>query len=64
MFFCRHVVLTHSPSIYYSWYGGVVDAIYRARKGLGSWEEVKKQLSIVAYGINSATHVLELEPIE
>ena len=63
MFHYRHVVLTHSPTIRYKWYGGVVDAIYRARKGLGSPEEVKKQVSIVAYGINSATHVLELDPI-
>lgn len=60
----RHVVLTHSPNIYYSWYGGVVEAIHRARKGLVTSEEVKKQVSIVAYGINSAKHVLELEPIE
>lgn len=60
----RHVVLTHSPSIRYSWYGGVVDAIFRARKGLLTSEDVKKQISIVSYGINSATHVLELEPIE
>ena len=64
MLLYRHVVLTHSPNIYNSWYGGVVDAIDRARKGLVSSEEVKKQVSIVAYGINSATHVLELEPIE
>lgn len=63
MFHYRHVVLTHSPSIRYNWYGGVVDAIYRAQKGLVSPEEVKKQIAIVAYGINSATHVLELEPI-
>lgn len=60
----RHVVLTHSPSIRYDWYGGVVDAIFRARKGLLTSEDVKKQISIVSYGINSATHVLELEPIE
>lgn len=60
----RHVVLTHSPNIYYSWYGGVVDAIDRARKGLVSGEEVKKQLSIVAYGINSAAQVLKLSSIE
>jgi len=60
----RHVVLTHSPNIYYSWYGGVVDAIYRARQGLVSGEEVKKQVSIVAYGINSAAQVLKLSPIE
>lgn len=60
----RHVVLTHSPSIRYNWYGGVVDAIFRARKGLLTSEDVKKQISIVSYGINSATHVLELEPIE
>ena len=63
MFHYRHVVLTHSPTIRYKWYSGVLDAIYRARKGLGSPEEFKKQVSIVAYGINSATHVLELEPI-
>lgn len=56
--------MTHSPNIYYSWYGGVVEAIHRARKGLVTSEEVKKQVSIVAYGINSAKHVLELEPIE
>ena len=55
--------MTHSPTIRYKWYGGVVDAIYCARKGLGSPEEVKKQVSIVAYGINSATHVFELDPI-
>ena len=63
MFHYRHVVLTHSAAIRYKWYGGVVDAIYRARKGLGSPEEVKKQVSIMAYRINSATHVLELDPI-
>ena len=63
MFHYRHVVLTHSPSIRYNWYGGVVDAIFRAQKGLVSPEEVKKQIAIVAYGINSATHVLELDPI-
>lgn len=60
----RHVVLTHSPTISYNWYGGVVDAIYRARKGLVTGEEVKKQVSIVAYGINSAAQVLKLSPIE
>lgn len=60
----RHVVLVHSPTIYYSWYGGVVDAIYRARKRLVTKEEVKKQISIVAYGINSATQILKLSPIE
>lgn len=58
------MVLSYSPNIYYSWYGGVVDAIYRARKGLVSGEEVKKQVSIVAYGINSAAQVLKLSPIE
>ena len=63
MFHYRRVVFTHSPTIRYKWYGGVVDAIYRVRKGLGSPEEVKKQVSIVAYGINSATHVFELDPI-
>ena len=62
--FFRHVVLVHSPTIYYSWYGGVVDAIYRARKGLVTKEEVKKQISIVAYGINSAAQILKLSPIE
>lgn len=60
----RHVVLVHSPTIYYNWYGGVVDAIYRARKGLVTKEEVKKQISIVAYGINSAAQLLKLSPIE
>ncbi|XP_078359878.1 glutamate carboxypeptidase 2-like isoform X1 [Oculina patagonica] len=60
----RHVVLTHSPTISYNWYGGVVDAIYRARKGLVTGEEIKKQVSIVAYGINSAAQVLKLSPIE
>ena len=62
--FFRHVVLVHSPTIYYNWYGGVVDAIYRARKGLVTKEEVKKQISIVAYGINSAAQILKLSPIE
>lgn len=42
----------------------MVDAIDRARKGLVSGEEVKKQVSIVAYGINSAAQVLKLSPIE
>ncbi|XP_066030885.1 N-acetylated-alpha-linked acidic dipeptidase 2-like [Pocillopora verrucosa] len=60
----RHVVLVHSPTIYYNWYGGVVYAIYRARKGLVTKEEVKKQISIVAYGINSAAQILKLSPIE
>ncbi|RMX58606.1 hypothetical protein pdam_00006431 [Pocillopora damicornis] len=60
----RHVVLVHSPTIYYNWYGGVVDAIYRARKGLVTKEEVMKQISIVAYGINSAAQILKLSPIE
>ena len=41
-----------------------MDAIYRAQKGLGSGEEIKKQVSIVAYGINSAAQVLTLSPIE
>lgn len=64
LYISRHVVLVHSPSISYNWYGGVVDAIFRARKGLVSEEEVKKQVSIVAYGINSAAQVLKLSPIE
>ena len=42
----------------------MVDAIYRARKGLVTKEEVKKQISIVAYGINSAAQILKLSPIE
>ena len=42
----------------------MVDAIYRARKGLVTKEEVMKQISIVAYGINSAAQILKLSPIE
>ena len=42
----------------------MVDAIYRARKGLVTKEEVKKQISIVAYGINSAAQILKLSSIE
>ena len=63
VFFSWKEILSSTPfcSFRYKWYGGVVDAIYRARKSLGSPEEVKKQVSIVAYGINSATHVLELD---
>ena len=42
----------------------MVYAIYRAQKGLVTKEEVKKQISIVAYGINSAAQILKLSPIE
>ena len=42
----------------------MVDAIYRARKGLVTKEEVMKQISIVAYGINSAAQILKLSSIE
>jgi hypothetical protein len=55
-----------APSLYNSYAGSgfpaLSDAIFNAIKDPSLWSEVKKQLSIVIYVINSASSVLD-EPI-
>ncbi|KAK3754392.1 hypothetical protein QZH41_011181 [Actinostola sp. cb2023] len=59
----RHVILTPSFHVYGSWFGGVVEAMYRVDDRGESWEIVKKQISVVLYAIRSATHILSMSPI-
>ena len=60
---CRHAILVPGSNISSNWYGGIVEAIYRAKKGTDSWEEVKKQVSVVVYAVKTATLSLNLSPI-
>jgi len=59
----RHCILSQPRVGRMRHFPGIIHAVRDAKKGKGSWEDVKKQISIVVYSLTSATQLLDLTPI-